>query len=951
MKWVKRIIKWLLVFIIILVILLGVGTYLLNTPKVQNWLLQQTTSALSDKLETRVVADSISVNLFRLQMSLYGLSVDDRQGRELFGVSELDGSISLKSLGAMEIIINSIETDSLRATLVKERPDSAYNFQFVIDALKKEKDEEDKDTAKGQKVRIDFRHICLNSTDINYHDSIVDAHGRLPLLDFTHDGERFAVTIDRLSLKTKGNVSVGSASPGGIDLMNIDLLASVKCKAHLMESDSISSIIDNISIREKHSGIDIHDLKLEFEGSQHCAHLKDFTIQQGKAKISLDKADIELPSNQKWDTASNIKASVKKLNITDDKGRQLATLKSLDGSVRIKESEAKKTINIDNIDIDGLKATIAKDASGKSNYDFITNLAKRFSMKGTPLPTTASSSATTKETPKKVSVDKPKSTAATSAPPKAKPTINLGKVRLKDIQLSMSMAGKSTDVSLSSIDVNLKNGTYDATVNGLKLKTDNHKPRKNTGKPKRGWFDAGHLDVSTSMKIRATVSKDGSINGHLTDGTLKDPTSGIDISGLTADAVYSGNTVKVSNLSFKQKSTSLNIGQANITLPNRQAGSGLSYNVGSISGNVVLADISRPFAPVLQNFKMPLKLQAKMSGTAKAMEFTGVSVSTNDQRLTVSANGQITHLGEKGQTAVNFNVSRMHAKESVIEPVISQFPVKKLMMSELHRLGDITYTGRFGVVFKRVDFNGNLTTNVGTLGVGLTIDSKDHWLIGNVSSNAILVGKIFELKNLGDVKAKTTFKIDISKERTAKMRQQKGGKLPIGSANIRVDDCSYSGVHLRNLVVEVESDGGMARGRVINEGKRMDVSCEFTFTNTEHLGSSIKVTKPKLEFHKKQKDPDAEKGKELKKQEKAEAKAQKKQEKAEAKAQKAEEKAAAKALKEQEKKEKSEAKAKKKQEKAEAKAQKEKEKSDESESGTGEDSKAKKKKKKVFGIF
>lgn len=949
--------------IITIVVLLAVGTYLLNTPKVQQWLLQHATKALSDKLETRVEADSVSVNLFKLQMSLYGLSVDDRQGRELLGVSVFRGRISLKSLVQMKIIINSVETDSLRANLIKERPDSAANYQFVIDALSKKKDQKKEQTEeKKSQVQIDFRHLRLKSTSVKYRDTSFLANGSLPLLDFTHDDGRYELTVDNLALKTSPASGKRSAA-GTFDIFNADLLASIKCAACLQDSDSISGTIDKINIREKHSGLNFNDIKLEFSGTNHSAHLKKLHVSQGKSKLTLDRADIQLPSNEKWKQPSRIKAAVTNLRLTDDRGQQLAQLRQLDASAWIKYGLTSKSIDIDNMAIDGVNAVIWKNPAGKTNYDFIVSLSRRFSK---PSPNKAKAG-----TALKIPGKNNNKTAKAKAS-----SVSIGRVRLKDIRLSMTSPKNATVISLPRLDVDRRNGQYDAVVNGLKLTTNNFRPRKNTGKPRRGWFDAGHLDITAGMRVHASVSTDGTINAHVSGGTIKDPTAGFDISGLTLDAVCSKESVKISNLSLRQKSTSLHIAQADITLPDRRSGRTLAYRAGPVTGTAVLSDISQLFAPVLKDFKMPLNFQTHLSGNAKSMEFTGVSVNTSDQRLTVNATGQITRLGERHQTVVSFNVGRMLAKESIVVPIIQQFPVKKLMMSELHRLGDIVYHGKFDVFYKRVVFNGNLTTNAGDIGVELTIDSKDKWVSGNISTKALLVGKVLDMEKLGDVAAHASFKFDISKERTALMRKAKGGKLPIGQVSARIDDCSYGKIHFRNLVLELESDGAVAEGSLLNEGKRIDTSCAFSFTNTEHLGKDIKITHPKLDFHKKRLDPEAEKAKEQRKIEKAEAKARKQQEKAEAKEQKAQEKAAAKeqkaqekaaakeleeqekaeakARKEAKKQEKAAAKAQKKQEKADAKAKKELEKQNQQESSADSIDNAEqtpKKKKKIFGIF
>ena len=146
---INRILKWLVGTALVILLLLVAGTFLLNTNSVQQWLLRETSKALSEKLQTKVSADSISVNLFMMQMSLYGLSVDDRQGREMFAVRRFDADVSLKSILQWRVVINKVGTEGLQANLIKERTDSAANYQFVVDALaKKEKPEEQQDKDK-----------------------------------------------------------------------------------------------------------------------------------------------------------------------------------------------------------------------------------------------------------------------------------------------------------------------------------------------------------------------------------------------------------------------------------------------------------------------------------------------------------------------------------------------------------------------------------------------------------------------------------------------------------------------------------------------------------------------------------------------------------------------------------------------------------------------------------
>lgn len=161
-----------------------------------------------------------------------------------------------------------------------------------------------------------------------------------------------------------------------------------------------------------------------------------------------------------------------------------------------------------------------------------------------------------------------------------------------------------------------------------------------------------------------------------------------------------------------------------------------------------------------------------------------------------------------------------------------------------------------------------------------------------------------DMPDIGMIACKADFHFDISKPRTAKMRQQKGGKLPIGKVDAEVYEAAYKKVKVRNIVANIKSDGAVAEGNLTMKGSRVDVLCGFSFTNTNEMRKT--KIKPGIRFHKLSEEKKAEKEerkaakraeKEERKQQKAEEKAAKKAEKATKKAAKAEAKAANKAAK------------------------------------------------------
>lgn len=656
--------------------------FLLNTDAFQNKLMRQATRLLSEKLQTRVEIDSVSIGLFSQDVNLYGLDVEDLQHRKMFQLDRLSVDVDLLALLRNEVSIKDASIDGVMAQLYKPKPDSAANYQFVIDAFKRDslassdKTEKEKDKSK-KKLALNLSKLSLSHIDVTFNDQ--------------------AYTLESLIYKKKSN-------------------------------DSQSATIANLQ-------------------RSWVSHTK--------------KGDVD-----------------NRLTI---------------GSVILTDHDGKRRAELDN----------------------------------------------------------------------------------------------------------------------LHFMTDNHKPRKNTGKPKRGFFDVGHFNVEASLKADINSIHGDSIAATITQCRALDIGSGLKLKSLTAQALFVKGILHLSHVDIQMQQTQLKFDNATFQLPSKKLERPFVFSTSPISGRVVLKDIARPFAPVLSNFSIPLLLRVNFSGDAENFKFQNVSVMTEDKKLTVSAQGGITGLKDKHQLAVRFHVNKMVAQGGIKERIISQFPVKKFMMKQLHNLGTIQYVGDFSVLWKKEVFQGLLNTAGGNLNFNFTLDELNKYVYGTARTDSFILGKVMAMPDIGMIACKADFKFDISKPRTAKMRQQKGGKLPIGQVDAEVYQAQYKKVKVRNIVANIRSDGAVADGKIVMKGGRVDVLCNFSFTNTNEM-NKIKI-KPGLSFHKLSDD---------KKAAKEEKKAAKRAEKEEKKAAKAVEKAAKRAEKEKIKAAKAEEKAAKKAAKAEAKAAK-----------------------------
>jgi len=667
-KTIVKLLKWIGGTVLGVVLLVVAVVFGLNTSVVQNWLLQEAVTMLKEKLQTEVSIERISVSLIGQDVSLYGVEVEDLQHRKMLKLKELGVEMDLWRLLQHEVKITDAKVMGVEARLYKPSPDSAANYQFIIDAFKKKKSDKDS-------------------------------------------------TVVKDTLKTKRK-------------LNFDL-----DRARL----------ENI-------------------------------------KVTYNEQETELGS-----------LFYKKGN----NGRLVAEIRNV------------------------ATAWVQKTKKGPVN----------------------------------------------------------------------------TKLRIGVLDVMDMKDCKRLTISDLNYKTDNGKPRKNTGKPKRGFFDVGHLDVVANMNVTLEKITKDSIVALVSHCEAKDTVSGIDIRKLQFKVETDKKVATLKKFNISLPHTTLAFDQATLQLPSKKENRKLTYQTSLIKGQTLLTDISRVFAPVLKGFKEPLQLQVRMSGDDEGMKFRDVKVNTKKKDLNISATGFITGLKDKYKLHVHFDVNKMVAQRGSKERIISQFPVKKFMMKQLHNLGRITYTGTFDVLWKKEQFGGLLTTETGNIRFNFALDENTKYVFGTVHTDSFELGKAMDFPGLKKVACKADFKFDISKPRTAIMRKKVGGKLPMGEVQAEVYEAKYKLLHVRNTVATIKSNGAIAEGNIAVRGKRVDLVCSFSFTNTNEM-KKTKI-KPGIKFHALSKEN--QEAKEQRKAAKAAEKEAKKAAKAERKAAKDAEKAAKKEAKEAEK--------------------------------------------------
>ena len=482
-----------------------------------------------------------------------------------------------------------------------------------------------------------------------------------------------------------------------------------------------------------------------------------------------------------------------------------------------------REVNIKKVDVTGMKAQLFKPSfDSAANYQFIIDAFK--------------------PTKKKEEKQKAKDSSEPSL------AFNLNKIALHQIDMTYHHATKN---GLQTTQLMAENIMYKhrqkVEVDSLRLKTDNHLPPKFANKPNRGKFDTGHLDIVANLKATIRHADKDYIRGTLTKCNVKDVASGLNITDLRCEFKQEKELLHLNEVAIALPHTTLTFKEAEIQLPSKKQGSPFLFRTSDIIGDVLLADISQPFAPVLKGFKQPLSLTTKFSGTDSTLVFQNIYVKTPDRKLQIKASGGIEGLKGKDNLNIHFDVQDMRTPVSTAEHIINQFPVKKFMIKQLRALRTIHYVGSFNVKGKREEFRGNIGTAYGNIRFSLALDGKSDYVNGNLQTKDFQLGKVMDFPDIGKVACRAGFQIDISKQRTARMRRQKGGKLPIGKVDAIVHEASYKSVKVTDIEANIVSDGAIAEGKLKKQGSLAHLLCSFSFTNTDEM-QKTKI-KPSIHFN------------------------------------------------------------------------------------------------------
>lgn len=358
-----------------------------------------------------------------------------------------------------------------------------------------------------------------------------------------------------------------------------------------------------------------------------------------------------------------------------------------------------------------------------------------------------------------------------------------------------------------------------------------HKPRKNTGKPYRGAFDANHVDVMLSMKAKVKQQSDGIYDISINDLNANDISSGFHVRHLEAKARVSKEKIDVNGIIIRLAHSEVGMQPFTIDLKKKRIDKPFT-----LTAEVLLQDIAQPFAPVLSNFTTPLLLTTKVSGQLMSLNVDDIYIHTPDNRLTLKARGVLDSLFAKKEALnLQFRDIDMKATDNMKEQIVMHFAKKMRlkMLRQMKAVGDIRFQGSLGVLYKKEVFEGKLTTRYGYVTTQFTIDGFRRYMTGYINTPSLDMGKVMNIPQLGPVKCRVDFDLNISKKTPRPATALPNGRLPMGTIKALVYDAQYSNILVPEVELDLKSDGSTATGHLWIPGQMKNMSARVSYVQTD----------------------------------------------------------------------------------------------------------------------
>ncbi len=268
----RRLVRIFLRTLLTIFIILLLVFFLIQTPFVQDYARGKAENYLSRKLNTRVRIGHLDIAFFH-SVTLKDVYIEDRHRDTLLSAGLIDVHLRMLGLLHSDLDIQEIHLSGLTAKVLRQSPDTVYNFQFIVDAFAG-KPAAQPDTAKGKAMRIAIHTLLLDNIRLVYKDTLT-GNAAVASIGHSRTDMQQWLDLDSLRFRVEGfdlrNTALAyTSSPAGLSTkvtlsqlhtngLYLDLNKLI-IRSKGLNLDSASFAMDNSKQPRQKSGMDYYHL-------------------------------------------------------------------------------------------------------------------------------------------------------------------------------------------------------------------------------------------------------------------------------------------------------------------------------------------------------------------------------------------------------------------------------------------------------------------------------------------------------------------------------------------------------------------------------------------------------------------------------------------------------------------------------------------------------------------
>ncbi|HJU45783.1 MAG TPA: hypothetical protein VJ647_03320, partial [Chitinophagaceae bacterium] len=234
-RWL-RIILWIVAGILLLPVFI---VLLFQLAPVQSFAKTKVESYLRNKFHTTVLIGSLRLNWWN-SLSLEKVYLGDKAEQPLLYSGSLKVSFNLLALTHNELVVKKLNWDDVLINVYRKPGDSAYNFQFVVDAFNSPEEQKDTLNESGAAMTWSIGNVELHKFRLRFADApkgtnAIATWSSLVLKPETIQPEKSYYDINRLAIE-QGKVLYSDKGSGTATFWNIGELAITDTKADITKN-------------------------------------------------------------------------------------------------------------------------------------------------------------------------------------------------------------------------------------------------------------------------------------------------------------------------------------------------------------------------------------------------------------------------------------------------------------------------------------------------------------------------------------------------------------------------------------------------------------------------------------------------------------------------------------------------------------------------------------------